>query len=265
MMHKVKGIFLEQPAFSLFCSSSHTSIRFGNKIRLCIPSCVMILILKFAVQHSGHSKKEMANEFSENLPPKRDESVKGYASKVFKESSVSAVSAIVSTGNTPRKVFRILVFVLFTAGFLYQCIKFFTYILTYPTVVNIEIDRPDEYLAPGYTFCNYNRIKRSKFCSKYPNSCTYPNQEFCNVYPDYCGDNSSKIPMEDPIESLNMEDAIDLGHDLKNLLTREAWEDPEGPFLRLNAEEQVPVSAIPWVGEWTILVMPDIKLRMNVI
>ncbi|GFQ67583.1 uncharacterized protein TNCT_440611, partial [Trichonephila clavata] len=48
--------------------------------------------------------------------------------------------------------------------------------------------------------------------------------------------------MEDPIGSLNMEDAIDLGHDLKNLLTREAWEDPEGPFLRLNAEEQVPVS-----------------------
>ncbi|GFT83124.1 uncharacterized protein TNCV_629471 [Trichonephila clavipes] len=224
----------------------------------------------------------MANELPENPPPERDKSVKGYASKVFKESSVSAVSAIVSTGNTPRKVFRILVFVLFTAGFLYQCIKFFTYILTYPTVVNIEIDRPDEYLAPGYTFCNYNSIKRSKFCSKYPNSCTYPNQEFCNMYPDYCGDNTTKVkafsslrlkeiafveqkmnfkllrslekeyygnlryvdacvPMEDSKESLNMEDAIDLGHDSKNLLIWEAWENPEGPFLRLNAEEQVPV------------------------
>ncbi|GFY75459.1 uncharacterized protein TNIN_49311 [Trichonephila inaurata madagascariensis] len=184
----------------------------------------------------------MADEFSETSPLEKETSVKGYASKVFKESSVSAVSAIVSTGNTPRKVFRILVFVLFTVGFLYQCVKFLTYILTYPTVVNIEIDRPAEYLAPAYTFCNYNRIKRSKFCSKYPNSCSNPNKELCNTYPDYCRDNTTKVPKEDSIENLSMEDAMDLGHDSKNLLIRGAWEDPEGPFLRLNAEEQVPVA-----------------------
>ncbi|GFT05406.1 uncharacterized protein TNCV_124161 [Trichonephila clavipes] len=184
----------------------------------------------------------MTDEFSETSPLEKEKSVKGYASKVFKESSVSAVSAIVSTGNTPRKVFRILVFVLFTAGFLYQCIKFLTYILTYPTVVNIEIDIPDEYLAPAYTFCNYNRIKRSKFCSKYPNSCSNPNKELCNTYPDYCRDNTTKVPKEDSIENLSMGDAMDLGHDSKNLLIQGTWEDPEGPFLRLNAEEQVPVA-----------------------
>ncbi|GFR03278.1 uncharacterized protein TNCT_108831 [Trichonephila clavata] len=167
--------------------------------------------------------KPMADEFCETSPLEKDKSVKGYASKVIKESSVSAVSAIVSTGNTPRKVFRILVFVLFTAGFLYQCIKFLTYILTYPTVVNIEIDRPPEYLAPAYTFCNYNRIKRSKFCSKYPNSCRYPNKELCNTYPpDYCWDNTTKVPKEDFIESFTMEDAMELGHDFKNLLLRGA-------------------------------------------
>ncbi|GFR31131.1 uncharacterized protein TNCT_329101 [Trichonephila clavata] len=184
----------------------------------------------------------MADEISERIPLEKDKSVKGYASKVFKESSVSAVSGIVSTHNRPRRFFRILVFVLFTAGFLYQCIKFFTYILTYPTVVNIEIDRPTEYLAPAYTFCNYNSIKRSKFCSKYPNSCIYPSQEFCNTYPDYYCDNRTKVPKEDSTEHLSIEDAIDLGHDSKNLLIEGAWEDPEGPFLRLNAEEQVPTA-----------------------
>ncbi|PRD31708.1 UNVERIFIED_CONTAM: hypothetical protein NCL1_22801 [Trichonephila clavipes] len=165
----------------------------------------------------------MASEISERIPLENDKSVKGYASKVFKESSVSAVSAIVSTHNRPRKFFRILVFVLFTTGFLYQCVKFFTYILTYPTVVNIEIDRPAEYLAPAYTFCNYNSIKRSKFCSKYPNSCIYPSKEFCNSYPDYCRDNKTKVPKEDSTEHLSFEDAIDLGHDSKSLLIEGAW------------------------------------------
>ncbi|GFY65796.1 uncharacterized protein TNIN_117681 [Trichonephila inaurata madagascariensis] len=113
-------------------------------------------------QTSWRSKKQMANEISERISLEKNKSVKGYASKVFKESSVSAVSAIVSTHNRPRKFFRILVFVLFTTGFLYQCVKFFTYILTYPTVVNIEIDRPTEYLAPAYTFCNYNRYLKNK-------------------------------------------------------------------------------------------------------
>ncbi|GIY94851.1 uncharacterized protein CEXT_116881 [Caerostris extrusa] len=72
--------------------------------------------------------------------------------KLFKESSVSAVSSIVSTGNVRRKVFRVVVFLLFTAGFLYQCIKFLLYVLQYPTVVNIELDRPDKYLSQHIRF-----------------------------------------------------------------------------------------------------------------
>ncbi|GFT09097.1 uncharacterized protein NPIL_548631 [Nephila pilipes] len=193
-------------------------------------------------QQGQDFKIKMANESTENPPLEKNKSVKGYASKVFKESSVSALSAIVSTANTPRKVFRILVFVLFSAGFLYQCIKFLSYILTYPTVVNIEIERPVKFLAPAYTFCNYNRIKRSKFCSKYPSNCIYPNEEFCNMYPNYCSDNSTKVPMVDSIGKLGYDDTIELGHDWKNLLIQEAWEEPDGPFLRLNAEEEVPVT-----------------------
>ncbi|GFY70048.1 uncharacterized protein TNIN_454921, partial [Trichonephila inaurata madagascariensis] len=66
-------------------------------------------------------------------------------------------------------------------------------------------------------------IKRSKFCSKYPNSCIYPSKEFCNTYPDYCRDNKTKVPKEDAAEHLSFEDAIDLGHDSKNLLIEGAW------------------------------------------
>ncbi|KAG8175124.1 hypothetical protein JTE90_010531 [Oedothorax gibbosus] len=109
----------------------------------------------------------MVDDSSESPSSKRT-SIKNYVSRVWKESSVSAVSAIVSTGSVPRKVFRVLVFFLFTAGFLYQCIKFLTYVYSYPTIVNIEIAKPDFYLAPAYTFCNYNMGWDKEASGPYP-------------------------------------------------------------------------------------------------
>ncbi|GFT09099.1 uncharacterized protein NPIL_548641 [Nephila pilipes] len=185
----------------------------------------------------------MENKSRSDPTCERKKSVKCYASKVLKESSVSAVSAIVSTGNIPRKVFRVLVFLLFTAGFLYQCIKFLSYILTYPTVVNIEISRPNKYLAPAYTFCNYNMIKRSKFCSKNPDLCEYPDEEFCDMYPRYCGETQTKVPKQNTLrnEENLIESGLEFGHDWKDMLIVSDMVNetvvPNGPLARVNIEE----------------------------
>ncbi|KAF8795231.1 hypothetical protein HNY73_003104 [Argiope bruennichi] len=172
--------------------------------------------------------------------PTGKKSVKEYATKIFKESSVSIVSSIVATGNNRRKVFRILVFLLFTAGFLYQCIKFLCYMLQYPTVVNIEMSRPKEYMAPAYTFCNYNIIKRSDFCEAFPDKCVDSDETLCEEQPRYCrGNTTTKIPVKDAWKFLrNTGHALEFGHDVKNFLVRGNWEKPNGPFLRANTEEE---------------------------
>ncbi|KAG8175125.1 hypothetical protein JTE90_010532 [Oedothorax gibbosus] len=183
----------------------------------------------------------MGDDCSESPSSKRG-SVKNYVSRVWKESSVSAVSAIVSTGSVPRKVFRVLVFVLFTAGFLYQCIKFLTYVYSYPTIVNIEIKKPDFYLAPAYTFCNYNIIKRSKFCHKYPEKCIIPDEKFCQKYSSYCGENGAKVPKEEYFLSENYptEGTFDFGHDVDSILKMkmgvEEDEEASGPYPRIRKE-----------------------------
>ncbi|GBN20885.1 hypothetical protein AVEN_242140-1, partial [Araneus ventricosus] len=176
----------------------------------------------------------MTSEMNEEPGRRRKQSVKDYASKVFKESSVSAVSAIVSTGNIWRKIFRVLVFLLFTAGFLYQCIKFLCYVLQYPTIVNIRMERPKYYLGPAYTFCNFNPIKRSKFCSKYPEGCFEPDEEFCEAHPKLCVENNTKVPKDDISKYLNgPKDVMELIHDSGELILHPPEEEyPEGPFAR---------------------------------
>ncbi|CAL1275088.1 unnamed protein product [Larinioides sclopetarius] len=180
----------------------------------------------------------MASEMNEESERQRKQSVKDYASKLFKESSVSAVSAIVSTGNIRRKIFRVVVFLLFTAGFLYQCIKFLGYVLQFPTIVNIEMDRSEHYLGPAYTFCNFNPIKRSKFCSKYPDGCFEPDEEFCEAHPKLCIENNTKIPKDDISEYLNgPKDIMELIHDYKELIIYSPTKEiPEGPFPRLDLD-----------------------------
>ncbi|GIY70471.1 uncharacterized protein CEXT_263361 [Caerostris extrusa] len=157
----------------------------------------------------------------------KKKSVKGYASKLFKESSVSAVSSIVSTASVRRKVFRALVFLLFTAGFLYQCIKFLYYVLQYPTVVNIEINTPVRFLSPAYTFCNTNGVKRSKFCSKYPDYCKTPDKAFLRQ--------QSTIPVEGALDILGLEESLELSHNLSILFVH-PQNDISGPFPRVHEE-----------------------------
>ncbi|GIY25801.1 uncharacterized protein CDAR_543351 [Caerostris darwini] len=165
----------------------------------------------------------------------KKKSVKGYASKLFKESSVSAVSSIVSTASVSRKVFRALVFLLFTAGFLYQCIKFLYYVLQYPTVVNIEINTPVRFLSPAYTFCNTNGVKRSTFCSKYPDYCKTPDKAFCDSNPLYCKGNDTKIPVEGALDILGLEESLELSHNLSTLFIYQK-NDISGPFPRVHEE-----------------------------
>ncbi|XP_015924702.1 degenerin unc-8 [Parasteatoda tepidariorum] len=99
-------------------------------------------------------------------------SVVKYASDIFKESSLSALTGILTTGSIKRKIFKSFIFLIFTIAFIYQVITFLSYVLEFPTVVNIDIVKPEKYIAPAYTLCHSQKMRRSKYCEKYPDHCS---------------------------------------------------------------------------------------------
>ncbi|GFY67086.1 uncharacterized protein TNIN_429901 [Trichonephila inaurata madagascariensis] len=75
---------------------------------------------------------------------------------MLKESSLTAVTNIVSTEDYSRKIFKTIVLITCLTGFLYQAITFFTYYFEYPTIVDIDIEKPMMTEMPGFTFCDNN-------------------------------------------------------------------------------------------------------------
>ncbi|GBN20890.1 hypothetical protein AVEN_242143-1 [Araneus ventricosus] len=182
---------------------------------------------------------KMSNDLANNKEHGQHDSVTDHASKVFEESSVCAVSAVLSTDNKPRKIFRSLVFLLFTVAFLYQCIAFLCYALQYPTVVDTEILRDKTFVSPAYTFCNFNPIKRSKFCEEYPNNCTKPDEEFYDEHPRFCGTPDTLILKEDDFDTENLYEFFHLNHDAEDMVDfgSDDEDKPVGPLPRLNPHE----------------------------
>ncbi|KFM70170.1 hypothetical protein X975_05035, partial [Stegodyphus mimosarum] len=116
-----------------------------------------------------------------------------YASRVFTDSSITAVSNIFNTVDIRRRIFRAVVLLICLTGFLYQCVSFFKYALQYPTDVNIAIEKLEHLEIPAYTFCNNNGIMRSKYCAKYPHHCTPPEEIICIKYKEYCSENNTML------------------------------------------------------------------------
>nr|XP_042901205.1 uncharacterized protein LOC107452670 [Parasteatoda tepidariorum] len=149
---------------------------------------------------------------------KHKKSVRQYARKVLGESSVSAVSEIISTNSLPRKAFKLIIFLVFTSAFLYQVIKFLTYLYEYPTVVNIDLSNPDEYMAPAFTMCNSQIVRRSKYCAKYPNRCIPTDKEFCEEYSQYCRTSDVRVKKEFYWQATDHNDVLQMGYSLEDIL-----------------------------------------------
>ncbi|KAF8795230.1 Acid-sensing ion channel 1 like protein [Argiope bruennichi] len=183
----------------------------------------------------------MSNDLTNNKAHGLHASVTDYASEVFEESSVCAVSAILTNDSKPRKIFRSVVFVIFTVLFLYQCIAFLYYVLQRPSVAEIEILRPETFVSPAYTFCNFNPIKRSKFCAKYPNNCTKPNEKWCDKNPRFCGTPDTQILKEEVISIDDLEELFHLNHEAEDMVRLVDDEDynPVGPLPRYPSEYNI--------------------------
>ncbi|CAL1275090.1 unnamed protein product [Larinioides sclopetarius] len=181
----------------------------------------------------------MSNDLSNNKEHGQHSSVTDQASKAFEESSVCAVSTILSNDNKPRKIFRSVVFLLFTIIFFYQCTAFLCYIFQHPTVNDYEMLLEETFMAPAYTFCNFNPIKRSKFCAKYPSNCTKPDKEFCEDHQRFCGTADTLILKERGFNIDSLDEFFLLNHDAEDMVGSEIDEEdkPAGPLPRKNPHE----------------------------
>lgn len=93
---------------------------------------------------------------SGNICKSHSKSLKSYATDTFRESSIGMVATIASTYNKNRKIFKSFVLAFCLIGFLYQCITFLKVVFQYPTSVSVDIQRPQTFEVPAYTFCNNN-------------------------------------------------------------------------------------------------------------
>ncbi|XP_054721295.1 uncharacterized protein LOC129231073 [Uloborus diversus] len=169
-------------------------------------------------------------------------STKSYAAKVLHKSLVTGVSNIIESSSIICKIFKTTVLLLCMVGFVYQVYYFVKDVLTFPSVVNVRVETLKEFVAPAYTFCNTNGIKRSKYCEKYPEFCEKPENmtDFCLQYSYYCRVNTENftMPIEDAYytEVNGTEDVFkELGQDLESFLANlrdHMREDIEGPFER---------------------------------
>ncbi|GFT69289.1 hypothetical protein NPIL_364671 [Nephila pilipes] len=93
------------------------------------------------------------------------------------------------------KLLKSAIFIACVACFTWQSVSFFEVYLTYPTVTSIDLTFPDEFIKPAVTLCNYNPVRREKFCAEYPHLCETPNNltEFCKEHPYFCTHNVSNL------------------------------------------------------------------------
>ncbi|GFT90716.1 uncharacterized protein NPIL_553131 [Nephila pilipes] len=93
------------------------------------------------------------------------------------------------------KLLKSAIFIVCVGCFSWQSVSFFEVYFTYPTVTSIELTFPEILVKPAVTLCNYNPVKREKFCAKYPHLCQKPNNmtEFCKKHPYFCTDDVSNL------------------------------------------------------------------------
>ncbi|XP_035221243.1 uncharacterized protein LOC118194156 isoform X2 [Stegodyphus dumicola] len=115
---------------------------------------------------------------------------------------------------------------------------------TYPTDLEIAIDKPTSIEVPAYTFCNDNPIMRTKFCAKYPDHCTLADKTICKRYPHYCRAVETEeiwIPKKEYYlwdHNMTLEEFVELGQNLTDFFNGIGGyqdiqeENVEGPFLR---------------------------------
>lgn len=185
-------------------------------------------------------------ERKEKDPPS-EPTIRQYAVSVFHNSLVTGVPNIIGSRSWKWKIFKLCVLVICISGFLYQTITFLGLVLSYPSVVEIHVTTPEEFLYPAFTFCNINGIKRSKFCEMYPDRCETPGNrtQFCNQFPHYCRNltdwENFKVPKQEYFDfenTVTLHDLKELGHEKASFMRKTfeymghgKTEDVEGPLI----------------------------------
>ncbi|GFU32807.1 amiloride-sensitive sodium channel subunit alpha [Nephila pilipes] len=214
---------------------------------------------------------KMDSERIEHGSENRKKSLKSYTSMVLQESSLSALSNIISTKHPFRKAFKIFVLICCFTGFFYQCYTFLSHIFQYPTIVDIDIKNPIEIELPALTFCDNNGISRKRFCTKLPHCCMEADEDLCLKYPSYCDMNeTTMVPRPEYYSIINKfstEELSDIGRSIGEMLINQESSynvlnsiKPEGPFIR--AKTIFGTGRMPCYSLFSIVNSPE-KSRMQ--
>ncbi|CAL1274328.1 unnamed protein product [Larinioides sclopetarius] len=173
-----------------------------------------------------------------HLRPSKYDWTRKQSMTMLKESSLTAVTNIMSTEDNSRKVFKVSILLICLTGFLYQATTFFTYYFEYPAIVDINIEKPQHTEMPGVTFCNANGINKKRFCFTYPDECHLASKFLCSKYPSYCEANKTLVPKNSSfskIDEMTLEEFLKVGNTVDLSFPKlEGYDNTtlNGPFIR---------------------------------
>ncbi|GIY48865.1 uncharacterized protein CDAR_61 [Caerostris darwini] len=113
-------------------------------------------------------------------------SILRFSKSQFKQSMLTGIPQIIQARGTLRKLLKSFVLIVCFVCCLYQVWSYMEVYWKYPVIVDVYASNPSSITLPAFTVCEYNGIKRSKFCRSYPNLCT-PKKS----YKDFCQTNSA--------------------------------------------------------------------------
>ncbi|GBM98568.1 hypothetical protein AVEN_227587-1 [Araneus ventricosus] len=113
-----------------------------------------------------------------------------YSRQIFAVSAVNGVSHIALAKSGGRRLLWSALFGVGIIGWFYQTTTLLEYYYRYPSVVNIQVEKPQILDFPALTLCNVNRIRRSVFCREFPKRCgehgiELTEEEIFNITLDY--------------------------------------------------------------------------------
>ncbi|XP_054724589.1 uncharacterized protein LOC129234590 [Uloborus diversus] len=161
--------------------------------------------------------------------------LKQVTSQVFKESLLTGIPSMVEERNFAKKVARMIILSVCIVGFSLQMFWFMEHYFTYPTVVELNIEKMEKFVYPAIVFCNGSPVRRSKFCEKYPDRCKVPDDipKLCQTHPHYCtGDaanmmsNSTDFLIPNSVDEWFELDGVDyqeLSFDLDSMLLKTSY------------------------------------------
>ncbi|KAG8191692.1 hypothetical protein JTE90_016479 [Oedothorax gibbosus] len=143
---------------------------------------------KYKNNLKSRHKSFLKHSNTNSLMKSRKMTVWRFTKKQLLQSMLTGLPQIIGVRGRLRKFLKSLVVLGCLLGCVYQILSFMKVYWSYPGIVDVFVSNPSHITPPAFTVCEYNGIRRSRFCSKFSELCTPKMSyiDFCNTNFAFC-------------------------------------------------------------------------------